>query len=126
MSRFVDRGVERLSLGPCRCEGTPHGEDWADVRKALSGAEWYLVATGDSARGLSAIVVDWSLTDDDGEPVPVTVETLAALDLDTFKVIDGWAGKHLTFPQLPNASAAPSDSGSRGSGSQTRKTRTRR
>jgi len=120
MSRFADpTATDRLVLGPCACPGTPHAEDWVDLRTQLSGADWYVVAQGDTGRTLALIVTGWNLCDADGA-VSADAEHLDAIDLTTFQAIDSWIASHLTFPTLPNASAAPSPGSSRPSGSPTR------
>ena len=113
--RFVDRtAVERLPLGPCDCPGTPHDEDWAELRKEISGADWYVIAQGDTGRSLALVVADWNLVDNDGDRVPITAQTLTDIDLATFNKIDGWLEGHLRPPTLPNASGGPSRNGRQG------------
>lgn len=122
MSRFVDRSdTGTLDLGPCQCPGTPHASDTVTIRKQLSGGEWVVVAQGDTDKSLALLVTGWNLEDADG-PVEVNAGTIAALDLATFRALDAWIAEHVTPPALPNASGAPSPSGTRVSASRTRKT----
>jgi hypothetical protein len=124
--RFADpAAVDRLVLGPCGCPGTPHDEDWANLRTELSGADWLAIAQGGTSVALGIIVVDWNLCDAAG-PVAPDTEHLANLDMATFTLIDGWVAKHLEFPALPNGSGAPSRNGSRASASHIRTIPTRR
>lgn len=123
MSRFVDKSaVGRVNLGPCDCPGTPHGEDWADIRKELSASEWAVIFQRDTDLSMTVLVAGWSLADAEGDAVPITVETVSALDFATFTAIDQYVAANISPPTLPNGSSGPSRRGTRGPRSQTRPT----
>ncbi len=121
MSRFADvTATERLSLGACQCPGTPHDEDYLDVRTQLGAEDALVLARGNSIDALVVLVVGWNLLDTDGSTATVDREHLSRLFSDTFDVLDGWIEEHVRLTSLPNASAARSRSSSRASGSRTR------
>ena len=130
MSRFADpKATDRLSLGPCQCPGTPHDEDWIELRTEVGAADLKRLAEGDSLDTLSTLAVSWNLLEDDGTKAPLDREHIDRLFADTFGLVDDWAwgpGKpgerdgtkaHLRLETLPNARAARSPSSSQASGS---------
>ncbi len=121
MSRFANvHATARLVLkGGCQCPGTPHDEDWIEMRTQLGTADSLAIAAGSSIDALEVLVVGWNLLDDDG-PAPVDREHLGALFAEVFTEIDGFIEKYVSVTSLPKASAAPSDSGSRASASRRR------
>jgi hypothetical protein len=81
----------RIEVGPCRCPGAIHGEDWVELHPdlTLSGGLAVAAHIGDNS-GLSRLevgpsalkalmrteIMAWSFLDDDGKPVPVIPETI--------------------------------------------------
>lgn len=132
MSRFADVAVVRdVDLGACLCPGTPHESDWAKVRGELATPEIARVAAAQDAAAVAAafadFVVEWNLLGPDGTPWPPTAENILLLKPPTLQPL---VGAHADVAEassaLPNASAAPSQGSSRGSGSRTRTNPTRR
>ena len=125
MSRFADpKATARLVLGECQCPGTPHEEDWVDLRSELGAQDVLAMATGNSLDILELLVVEWNLLDNDGSRAPVDREHIERLYADTFSDLDAFIEGHVRLAtSLPNASGAPSRNGSRGSASHTRTTR---
>lgn len=118
MSRFADpNAVERLSFGACQCPGTPHDEDWIDLRTQLGGEDAERIARGGSVDALLLLVTAWNFLDADGSEAPIDRAHLAALFGDQYATLNEWVSEHVQFATLPNASAAPSPRTSRGSGS---------
>ena len=91
MSRFDARPPVPVSIGPCECPGTPHGDGdfvyLAPVMSAPGGmAAQAAINDGfaDSIRLQEMLwrvyrdhgIVSWNLLDDEGEPVPITPENL--------------------------------------------------
>lgn len=126
MSRFADpTATARFVLGECQCPGTPHDEDWIDLRSELGAQDVLLMASGNSLDFLERAIVGWNLLDGDGTLAPVDRDHIERLFADTFNDLDAFISKHIRVgTQLPNASGAPSRNGSRGSASRTRTTRT--
>lgn len=95
MPRFVDRNqVKVVSLGPCQCPGSPHGEDSVRIRERLSYADQLHLADASNVSMTEALwtlfnlrVVGWNLTDEKGKPVPTSRATWQNLDEDTAKAI---------------------------------------
>jgi hypothetical protein len=146
LSRFADLdATDEVDLGPCQCPGAPHERDsatfrtqWGDgERKSIfyAGAQIRLSADGDleTAPGydpeiannelLARGVVSWTLTDREGEPVPITRRNLSALDEPTrlalLTALQN-ADKLFRSGALPNASGARSRGSPRASASRTR------
>lgn len=125
MSRFANpSAVTRFVLGTCECDGTPHTEDWIDLRAELSGVELAQMEEADPAGRLRLLVVKWNLTGDDGEVAPIDDAYLGRLYIDMFERINEHLTDHLKVRALPNASAVPSRGSSRANGSRTPKTPT--
>lgn len=121
MSRFANpAATERFVLGPCECEGTPHGEDWMDLRVELSGTDLAFLEEHEAVDRMKHLIVRWNLLGDDGEVAPIDGDYLGRLYLDTFTRLDAWLSAHVKGAPLPNGSGAPSRNGSRGSASRIR------
>lgn len=75
-SPFVPAGVDRIELD---C-------GWVEVKKALSyGDLERLAAQGDKGSGagiLAIAIVAWSFTDENGQSIPITSETISRLRAD--------------------------------------------
>lgn len=120
MSRFADvKATDSLKF-PCECPDKPHEEDYILLRTDLGGPEWDQFSKG-TLPALAVVISEWNFLDAKGEAVPISFDTLRALDTPTFKAIDGWVDEHLEFPTLPNASGDPSRNGSKGIASPTPK-----
>lgn len=121
MSRFANpEATERLTLGPCVCPGTPHDEDWMDLRSEFGAEDVLKIARMDSLDVLGLLIVRWNLFDNDGSTAPVDRKHINLIFADTFNLLDSWVTKHVRVTTVPNASGAPSRNGSRGSASQIR------
>lgn len=124
MSRFADRSVtERYVLGPCECEGTPHAEDYLDLRTQLSGLELATMEGSGLVERLQVLVVGWNLIEG-GAIAPLDADHLERLSLPTLNRITAWWSERAEGFALPNGSAAPSRSSKRASGSPTRTPKT--
>jgi hypothetical protein len=93
MSRFDQRPPVPVSIGPCDCPGTPHGDgDFVYLAPVLS-APGGMAAQAAINEGISDSIrlqellwrvyrdhgiVSWNLLDEGGEPVPVTPENVEA------------------------------------------------
>lgn len=118
MSRFADpKATARMVLGPCACPGTPHEEDWMELRSELGGDDTLRLAGGTSIDALEILVVRWNLLDDDGSEAPVDRDHLSRLFADNFASLNTFIEDHVRLATLPNASAARSRSTSGASGS---------
>lgn len=98
MTRFVDKkATHQVDLGPCKCppnaDGSlPHSRDEATVRDSLSYGEMLKAIKADEAGdgAMSVIlmrVTSWSLRAENGEPVPVTRQSVEDLDYETAQLI---------------------------------------
>ena len=125
MSRFADpSAVGRLVLGACECPGTPHTEDWIELRTQLGAEDMVkLQDAGSFADRILVLVVRWNLLDHDGSEAPVDEDHVARLFVDAFPGLDDWITEHVRTSTLPNGFAARSRNTSRASGSSTRTTR---
>ena len=112
MSRFLNT-TRRVELGECRCPGTPHDSDWAELREA---APWGAIIDATNADTSSeqfliaaaGTIVRWNLADESG-PVPVTRETVRLLDVETFlKLTESINSAMAIGNALPNSSSASS------------------
>lgn len=111
---FTSDETTTVVLGECRCPGRPHGEDTAEVHVELPWDVLVEVGLLDGAAAYRRLVLgaldSWSLTDADGEPVPITAENVGRLRQDRLDPIAGAvndAYERARSP-LPNASGAPS------------------
>jgi hypothetical protein len=123
MSRFADpTAVDRMVLGSCQCPGKPHEEDWIEMRVELGAQDVLNLLEGDSLRVLKLLIRDWNILDKHGNKPEVNDESIALLYSDTYDELDAWIEGHVRMrASLPNASAAPSRSSTRRSGSSTRR-----
>ncbi len=93
MSRFDARDPVPVTIGPCECPGSPHGDgDIVYLAPTLSMAGGMAAQGVISAAGADAVklqellsvlwirhgVVDWNLVDEAGKPVPLTETNVAA------------------------------------------------
>ena len=111
---FASDATTTVSLGPCRCPGTPHDEDSAEVLEELP---WHLLAEVGTLNGISAYrrlvlgaLVGWNLVDGDGQPVEITpalVDRLRPARLEPIAAAIQVVFDRANAP-LPNASGAPS------------------
>ena len=123
MSRFADRSAtDRMSLGACQCPGTPHGDDWIEMRTELGMGDVLRMSEGDSIDTLALVITAWNLLDNDGWAAPLDRDHIERLYADSFERLDTWTTAHLRVATLPNANGAPSRNGS-GASAATRKTR---
>ena len=81
MSRFADpKATKRLSLGACQCPGTPHTEDWMELRTEVGAQDYFRIAMGGNLEALKILCVRWNLQEDDtGNPAPVDAEHIDRL-----------------------------------------------
>lgn len=127
MSRFANpEATERLVLGPCECPGTPHTEDWMDLRCELGTQDVLRISELNGLGAMELLIVRWNLLDNDGSAATVDRAHIERLYADAFDVLNEWIEGHVRFSTLPNASGARSLTGSRASASSTRTTRKRR
>lgn len=113
------KATERFVLGECRCPGTPHDEDFIDLRSELSGMDLATMEGSEPVDRMKILIVGWNLRDDQGE-VPIDGDHLALLYIDIFTRLNEWLDEHAKVAALPNGSGAPSRNGSRASASRTR------
>jgi hypothetical protein len=130
VSRFAEpTRVDTVQLGPCRCPGTPHGEDTALMRSEIGDGELraatakggFSDGTGvfNGARSddqcIAEFTLSWTLLGNDSQPAPITAaKTRLALLAQINKA--SLANRR----PLPNGSGAPSRASSRGSASRRR------
>lgn len=129
MSRFADpEDRAEIVIGPCQCDGTPHAQDVAIVRRKVGNAALGRIgkAAALDAYDQSVVrrqivlecVVSWNLLGPGGKEWPPTPYTIAELDqasLDRLAELinDGWEKA-----RLPNDSADGSADGSSATESQ--------
>jgi hypothetical protein len=137
MSRFADpAATQSVTLGPCECPGTPHGQDEAVVRWQLGASALARVGAAElsSSRGdvyaswrqlIVEATVSWNLqTEYEGKvvAVPVTAATVAELDEATLTTLATAIDEAIQAKGvLPNGSGAPSPASPRESASPTRR-----
>lgn len=127
MSRFANpTATKRFVLGPCDCPGTPHDEDWMDLRSELGAQDLVTLQGAVPTDRMKVFVVAWNLLGDDGELAPIDGEHLGRLYGDIIERLDAWTLENVRWGALPNASGAPSRNGTKASASQTRTTPRRR
>jgi hypothetical protein len=125
MSRFADpAATKRFVLGPCACEGTPHTEDYMDIRTELSAADLVEMEKAEPIARMKVLVASWNLIGDGGQVAPVDDDYLGRLYLEEFEKLNAWLDENAKVRALPNGSAAPSRASSRASGSRTRTPKT--
>lgn len=92
MRRDSGRGEwERLedTMGPCECpeiDGKrPHKEDTFGYKSRLLFGDWRKIGAAQPDMKTAVLIMqamtDWTLTDEDGEPLPISIEVLDALSL---------------------------------------------
>lgn len=120
---FVSDATVTVVLGECRCPGTPHDEDTAEVVEELPWDALVELGTLDGVAAYRHLVLaalrSWSLVDDEGQPVPVEATTVGRLRPDRLEPIAAAvnAAYERARAPLPNASGAPSRPSGRGSAS---------
>jgi len=111
---FASDATTTVPLGPCRCPGTPHDEDSAEV---LDELPWDVLVEVGMLDGISAYrrlvlgaLVGWNLVDGDGQPVEITPALVGRLRADRLEPIAAAVNAAYQRAQapLPNASGAPS------------------
>lgn len=140
MSRFADPSATAVLVlpGGCQCPGSPHDADEWVYRTELGDSEQKRAAMAGFTLGSDAVDwiaaqdalivvagVRWNLLDDDGDPVPFTLNAVRLLDMATRDAMAEAVDDAVSATQkpLPNASAARSPSSSRASGGRTRTAR---
>lgn len=111
---FASDATTTVSLGDCRCPGTPHDEDTAEVLEELP---WDVLVEVGMLDGIAAYrrlvlgcLVGWNLVDGDGKPVEITPAIVGRLRPDRLEPIAAAVNAAYQRAQapLPNASGAPS------------------
>ena len=144
LGRFADPDATiGVDLGSCRCPGTPHGQDSAQVRAEIgdgeaksvrvtgwqsTSMEYYDFEVANDA-AVAKFTVSWTLCDADGDPVPITRRTVTLLDeptrLELLTAINA-AFEERHGGALPNASGARSRGSSPANASPNRAARRRK
>lgn len=142
MTNYVDPAATRpVTIGPCRCPGTPHETDTADIVRLFGYGERARIRQAGRLGGieqsyLMAILLGvkrWNLVMPDGSAREIDSEQVARLDETTVLRLlglnagdggDQMLGDAFAEDELPLASAAPSPSGSQESGTPTPTTQT--
>ena len=143
MSRFADiAALQRASLGPCECPGTPHDEDFAMYRTQLGASALARIGRAEIEGAVQhdplaahrqvilEAVTSWNLLwlDPSGDPddpdrkvvpVPINSGTVELLN-DSIRPLAEEIDKAISGGPSPNASGAPSRASSRGSASRAR------
>ena len=111
---LISDATRSVVIGECLCPGTPHAEDAAEVAEELS---WDVLAEVGTLTGVAAYrrlvlgaLVGWNLCDEDGEPIPITSDTVGRLRHDRMEPIAAAINDAYARAQdpLPNSSGAPS------------------
>ena len=93
--RFVQPKIARLPLS----DG-----DWIEVKQSLNVGEWFdmFASVGETKMRrdlvraqIVAYLVEWSLRDPDGQPVPFSAAALGHLDIETYREIDDAIAAHI-------------------------------
>lgn len=142
MTNYVDPDATRpVTIGPCRCPGTPHATDTADIVRLFGYGERARIRQAARLGGveqsyLMAILLGvkrWNLVLPDASARPIDDVQVARLDETTVLRLlgvnagegeDQLLGEAFAEEELPLASAAPSPSGSQESGTPTPTTQT--
>lgn len=130
MGNYVDPAATRpVTIGPCRCPGTPHEADTADIVVRFGYGELARIRQTTRAAGLEAGyqvaillgVKRWNLVLPDRSARNVDAEQVGRLDEPTVNRLldDELLGAAFEEEELPLPSAAPSPSGSQASGTLT-------
>lgn len=124
MSRFANPdAVGRFVFpGGCQCPGSPHEEDWMDLRTELGTADMLVIAASGTnpLAVVSHLLRGWNLLDEDGSEAPADSEHLGRLFTGELETVNQWLNDNLQLKPLPNGSGAHSVNGSRASASRTR------
>lgn len=127
-SNYVDPDATRpAELGPCRCPGTPHSVDTADVVRLFGYGERGRIRQagrmgGTEAFKIAAIALGvkrWNLVLPDGSARPIDPVQIALLDEGTVDALVRELDDAFADDPLPNASGAPSADGPSASASPT-------
>lgn len=90
-----------------------------ELRTELGAEDMTALAVGSSIDALERLLVRWNLLDADGTDAPVDRDHVARLFTENFDAFNKWTAKNVRYSSLPNVSAAPSRTSSRGSGTHT-------
>lgn len=134
--------VSRYNIGPCECPGSPHSDaetptfvlgedglatagdpakgDWAEFKDRLTFGDIRAIKAvmffSDGivrTVGILRSLVAWSLTDELGTAVPITIESIDALSGDQGERIETIADRPMFIRRpLPNATGGSSPDGS--------------
>jgi hypothetical protein len=106
-------GSGEITLGYNPAGVTPRM--FAMIEEVQQEADNARVVTMTMARMLTQMVTDWDVTDDDGEPLPLTAAAMMDVPIQILSRIC-----EVIFAEIavPNSPSAPSDSGSSPAGSQ--------
>jgi hypothetical protein len=126
ITNYVDPDETRsIDLGECRCPGTPHGRDSAQVVGLFSYGDraviWQAGRLGGVEAGIQMSILkgvrSWTLALPDGKPRPITAEQIARLDEGTVNALtkSGALNDAFRLDPLPKGPGARSLNGSRAS-----------
>lgn len=132
-TNYVDPDATRpVTIGPCRCPGTPHETDTADIVVRFGYGERGRIRQTTRVAGLEAGyqvaillgVKRWTLVLADGTIRPIDAEQIGRLDEGTVNrlLADDLLGDAFEEDPLPNPLGDPSPSGSPASATQTQTT----
>jgi hypothetical protein len=138
VSRFVNpNDTSEVVVGECECPSKPHAKDVALIRRQLSyaalgrigmaalveGTNGFADPTATRRRLLEESIVSWNFLDAEGEPVEVTAEAIAQLDVETVEFLAEKIDDLSRLREaLPNGSSGRSRATTRATASRTRKT----
>lgn len=127
MSRFANpTATGRFVLpGGCQCVGSPHEEDWMDLRTQLGTSDIIALEGVDTVGQVAHLLTGWNLLDDDGTEAPLDHEHIGRLFAESVAPLREWIAENVSALPLPNVSGAHSANGSRASASPTPRTRKR-
>ncbi len=120
MSNYADPTATRpVDLGACRCPGTPHTSDSADVAQRFGYGELGRIRQAGRIGGVEAFkatavligVRRWSLVLPDGKPRPIDAGQVSMLDERTIDALITTLDEAFAEDPLPNAPGAPSPDG---------------
>lgn len=122
MSRFANPAATgRFVLpGGCQCPGSPHEEDFIDLRTQLGTADIIALDGVDSVEQIVYLATGWNLLDDDGTDAALDPDHVGRLFAGSVADLRDWITNNVSALPLPNGSGAPSANGSRASASRTR------
>ncbi|MES2210956.1 MAG: hypothetical protein V4515_12360 [Chloroflexota bacterium] len=120
MSNYADPDATRpVDLGACRCPGTPHSADSADVVGRFGYGELGKIRQAGRLGGPEAFkamavligVKRWTLVLPDGKPRPIDAGQVSMLDEWTIDALIVHLDEAFAEDPLPNAPGAPSPDG---------------